>query len=141
MTVQLTAFIVMDKNAKEVIQFYEKALDAKVIEILTFGGVVMPENPKFPMSEEAKELVSKALLKVGESDLMLSDTFPGAPYQKGNNVTINITTKDVEKSKQIYEALEQGGQKIIPLTETHFSPAWGKVTDKFGVTFQINTQP
>jgi PhnB protein len=139
MTLQLTAFIALDKNAKEAIPFYEKALDAKVIEILTFGGA--PENPKFPMTEEGKKLVSKASLKVGESDLLISDTYLGSPYQMGNNVTINITTKDVEKSKQIYEALEQGGQKVIPLIETHFSPAWGKVTDKFGITFQINTQP
>jgi PhnB protein len=28
----------------------------------------------------------------------------------------------------------------MPLQETFFSPAYGIVTDKFGVTFQINTE-
>jgi PhnB protein len=55
-------------------------------------------------------------------------------------VTICITTKDADKSKQIFEALQQGGQVIMPLQETHFSPAYGNLTDKFGVNFQIFTE-
>ena len=80
------------------------------------------------------------MLQVGESSLMLSDTFPGQTVQKGENVTICITAKDAEKSKQFYEALKQGGRVIMELQETHFSPAFGQVTDKFGVSFQIFTE-
>jgi PhnB protein len=36
--------------------------------------------------------------------------------------------------------LQQGGQVKMPLQETLFSPAYGIVTDKFGVTFQIYTE-
>jgi PhnB protein len=138
MTLRLTPYLVMDGNAKEAIQFYEKALDAKVLFNQTFGE--MPENPEFPIPADAKERVAHAMLKVGESDLMFSDTFPGQPHQKGNQVTICITTNDKEKSKQIYEALQQDGQVNMPLQETHFSPAYGIVTDKFGITFQIFTE-
>jgi PhnB protein len=128
----------MDGNAKEAIQFYEKALDAKVLFYQTFGE--MPENPEFPLPAEAKDRVSHAMLKVGESDLMFSDTFPGQPHQSGSQVTICISTNDIAKSKQIFEALQQDGQVNMPLQETHFSPAYGVVTDKFGVTFQIYTE-
>ncbi|WP_035299715.1 VOC family protein [Brevibacillus thermoruber] len=138
MTLRLIPYLVMDGNAKEAIQFYEKALDAKVLFYQTFGE--MPENPEFPLPEEAKDRVSHALVRVGESDLMFSDTFPGQPHQSGSQVTICISTNDKEKSKRIYEALKQGGQVNMPLQETFFSPAYGIVTDKFGVTFQINTE-
>ncbi|UOF90373.1 VOC family protein [Fodinisporobacter ferrooxydans] len=138
MTLRLNPYLVMDGNAKEAIQFYEKALDAKVLFNQTFGE--MPENPEFPLPEDAKERVAHAMLKVGETDLMFSDTFPGQPHQKGNQVTICISTGDKEKSKQIYAALQQDGQVIMPLQETFFSPAYGIVTDKFGVTFQIYTE-
>lgn len=104
----------------------------------TFGE--MPENPEFPLPADAKDRVAHAMLKVGETDLMLSDTFPGQPHQQGNQVTICISTNDMEKSKQIYEALQQDGQVNMPLQETFFSPAYGIVTDKFGVTFQIYTE-
>lgn len=135
MTLRLIPYLIMDGNAKEAIDFYEKALDAKVIFSQSFGE--MPENPEFPIPEEVKGRVSHASLKIGESDLMFSDTFPGQPHQIGNNVTICISTKDMDKAKQMFDALSQDGQVNMPLQETFFSPAYGVVTDKFGINFQV----
>lgn len=138
MTLRLTPYLMMNGNAKEAIEFYEKALDAKVLFSQTFGE--MPENPEFPLPESAKGLISHAMLKVGENDLMFSDIFPGQPHQTGSQVTICISSNDPSKSKQIYEALLDGGQVNMPLQETFFSPLYGIVTDKFGVTFQLYTE-
>jgi PhnB protein len=138
MTVRLIPYLVMDGNAKEAIQFYEKALDAQVLFSQSFGE--MPENPEFPLPSEAKERISHATIKVGETEVMLSDTFPGQPHQIGTQVTICISTNDAEKAKKFFEALTEDGQVGMPLQETFFSPAYGIVTDKFGVTFQIFTE-
>ncbi|NOV02663.1 VOC family protein [Paenibacillus planticolens] len=137
MTVRLDPYLVMEGNGKEAIQFYEKALGAQLVFTQTFGE--MPANPEFPLPEEAKELIGHAMLMVGETRLMLSDAFPGQPVQKGENVTICISIKEIEKAREIYHALEDGGRVIMPLTETHFSPGYGQVVDKFGVTFHIFT--
>ncbi|MEH7440278.1 VOC family protein [Neobacillus drentensis] len=138
MTVRLIPYLVMDGNAKEAIQFYEKALDAQVLFSQSFGE--MPENPEYPLPPEAKDRISHATIKVGETDVMLSDTFAGQPHQIGTQVTICISTNDAEKSKKFFEALKEDGQVGMPLQETFFSPAYGIVTDKFGVTFQIFTE-
>lgn len=138
MTVKLVPYLVMDGNAKEAIEFYQKALQADVLFIQSFGE--MPENPDYPLPEEAKNRVSHATLKVGETELMFSDTFPGQPHASGNQVTICITSDDVEKSRAMYEALSEGGQVTMPLQDTFFSPAYGSLVDKFGVNFQIFTE-
>ncbi|MGG4220680.1 VOC family protein [Paenibacillus jamilae] len=138
MSKRLIPYITMDGNAKEAIEFYEKALDAQLLFVQTFGE--MPENPDFPIPAEVKERVGHATLKVGETELMFSDTFPGSPFGSGNQVSICITTDSVEQSQKMFDALQQGGQVGMPLQETHFSPAYGNVTDKFGVTFQIFTE-
>lgn len=138
MTLKLIPYLMMNGNAKEAIQFYEKALNCQALGIVTFGE--MPENPEYPLPAEAKELVAHATIKIGESELMFSDTFPGQPFQSGNQVTICISTNDMEKSKKMFEALQQDGQVSMPLQATHFSPAYGIVTDKYGVTFQIYTE-
>lgn len=138
MTVKLIPYLVMNGNAKEAIEFYENALNAQVLFSQSFGE--MPENPEFPLPEEAKNRISHATIKVGETDLMLSDTFPGQPHQSGNQVTICIATDDADKAKQMFDALQQEGQVGMPLQETFFSPAYGSVTDKFGVNFQIFTE-
>lgn len=138
MAVRMNPYLVMDGNAKEAIAFYEKALEAKVIGIQTFGE--MPADPNHPMPDGVKDRIMHALLKVGETDLMFSDTFPGMPYQTGNHVNIAIVTNDADKSKQIFDALAKGGQVNMPLQETFWSPAYGQVTDKFGVAWQITTE-
>ncbi|MGZ4161330.1 MAG: VOC family protein [Neobacillus sp.] len=138
MSLKLIPYLVMNGNAREAIHFYEKAMEAQVLFVQSFGE--MPENPDFPLPEEAKERVSHATVKIGESELMLSDTFPGQPHQSGNQVTICISTDDAEKARKIYDTLTDGGQVTMPLQETFFSPAYGSVTDKFGVNFQIFTE-
>lgn len=138
MTLRLTPYLVMDGSAQEAIAFYEQALGAQVLFKQTFGE--MPENPEYPLPEEAKNRIGHAMIRIGESDLMFSDTFPGQPVQKGNQVTICINSSDAETSKQIFDALQEGGKVNMPLQETFFSPAFGDVTDKFGVTFQIYTE-
>jgi PhnB protein len=138
MIIRLNPYLMMNGNAQQAIQFYEKVLGAKVIFMQKFEE--MPENPEFPLPEEARGLISHAMIKVGETDMMFSDNFPGQQSLSGNQVTICITSSDAEKSKQIYEALKQGGEVKMPMQETFFSPAYGIVKDQFGVTFQIFTE-
>ncbi|MFS8602725.1 VOC family protein [Priestia megaterium] len=138
MVLGIYPYLVMNGNGQEAVKFYEKALYAKVIGVQTFGE--MPGNPEIPTPIEAIERVMNAHLKVGDTDLMLSDTFPGQPYQIGSQVTVAITVDSIEESKEVFEKLKEGGQIGMPLQETFWSPSYGQVTDKFGVTWQISTQ-
>ncbi|XEC97562.1 VOC family protein [Paenibacillus tarimensis] len=137
MTVRLTPYLNMEGNAREAIQFYEQAIGAEVLTIITYGD--MPEMPN-TFTDDLKNLVAHAKLQVGETELMFSDVPNGSPIAKGKQITICISTNNVEKSKRIFEALRQDGQVNMPFEETPFSPGFGDVTDKFGVTFQIYTE-
>lgn len=130
-------YLVFNGNGQEAIRFYENALDAKVLNVQRFGD--MPGNPETPTPDAVKELVLNAHLKVGETDLMLSDTFPGQEYSVGTNVTIALMTNDTEKTKEAFEKLQDGGQVKFPLQPTFWSPLYGQVVDKFGVLWQIST--
>jgi PhnB protein len=138
MAVRMNPYLVMDGNAREAVAFYAKALEAKIISVQTFGE--MPADPSHPLPDGVQDRILHALLKVGESELMFSDTFPGMPYQTGNHVTIALTTDEAEKAKQIFDALAEGGQVTMPLQATFWSPAYGQVTDKFGVGWQVTTE-
>lgn len=138
MALKLVPYLSMNGNAKEAIDFYVQALDAQILFLQTYGE--MPANPEFPMPEEAKGLIGHATIKIGESELMFSDAFPGQSLQPGGSMSICITTPDAGQAKSFFEALSQGGQVTLPLHETFFSPAYGTLTDKFGVNFQIYTQ-
>ncbi len=138
MSVRLNPYLVMNGNGKEAVAFYAKALQATVITVSTFGE--MPADPNHPMPDEVKDRVMHALLKVGETDLMFSDTFPGMPYQTGNNVNVTFVTDSADRAKEVFDALAEGGQVTMPLQQTFWSPAYGQVVDKFGVPWQISTE-
>jgi len=136
MSICLNPYLVFDGNAKEAVHFYEKALGGKVLGIMKFGD--MPADPNFPIADDVKDRVMHAHLKIGDSDLMFSDTFPGMPYQTGDTVQIVIHPEEEAKAREIFAALEDGGQVVMPLQKTDWSPLYGIVKDKFGVTFQVN---
>lgn len=136
MALRLNPYIVLDGNTMEAIAFYEKALNAEVKGIMKFTDM-----PFEGMPEEAKDRVMHALLMVGDSELMFSDTFPGQPHKAGNNVTITVQTDTAEEAERVFAALAEGALQIeMPLQKTHWSPAYGSLTDKFGIPFQINAK-
>ncbi len=133
MMISLKPYLKLQGNAKEAIQFYEQVLDASILHIQTYADLPMP----FP--DSLKNQIAHAVLKVGDSEIMFSDS-PEMPVQIGDNVTISISTNHVEVTKRIFDALQAGGNVIASLEETPFSPAFGTVKDKFGVTFTIVTE-
>jgi len=128
-------FIMLDGKAEEAIRFYEEALGATIRFKQTFGE--SPGGEK--LSEEEKARLAHSVLRIGDTELFAADIDSDFPYKEGNQVNICLTTADVNQSKRFFEALQQGGQINIPLEEVHFSPAYGVVTDRYGVTFQIFT--
>lgn len=56
----------------------------------------------------------------------------------GDTVQIAIHPTEEAIAREIFAALEDGGQVVMPLQKTDWSPLYGIVKDKFGVTFQVN---
>ncbi|MXQ52947.1 VOC family protein [Shimazuella alba] len=137
MILRIHPYIVTDGRGKEAVEFYQKAVDAQVLQVQTFGDV--PANPDFPTPDEMKNRVINAHLKVGDTDLMISDTFTGQPLLIGDQVTISIATNNVEKTREVFNKLKVEGQVICELEATFWSSLYGQVKDQFGVTWQITT--
>ncbi|MFT9600249.1 VOC family protein [Mesobacillus sp.] len=134
----IVPYLVTNGNGQEAVEFYKNALGAEVISLQTFGE--MPPNPEYPLPEEAKDRVLNAQLKISNASLMLSDTFPGQPYQLGSQVTVALLLNDAAEAKEIFEKLQVDGKVTMPIQETFWSPAYGQVTDKFGVEWQVSTE-
>lgn len=134
----IVPYLVTNGNGQEAVEFYKNSFGAEVISLQTFGE--MSPNPEYPLPEEAKDRVLNAQLKIGNASLMLSDTFPGHPYQLGSQVTIAILVSDAAEAKEIFEKLQVDGKVTMPMQETFWSPAYGQVTDKFGVEWQVSTE-
>lgn len=135
MSLKIAPYIVLDGNCAEAVAFYEKVLGANNLGIQRFGDMPSEDHP---MPEEAKDRVLHAALEFDGQMLLFSDTFPGNPYQLGDQLSIAIMTSDLERLKSIFHALSDGGQVHMELQETFWSPLFGMVRDRFGISWQLS---
>lgn len=136
MSLKIAPYIVLDGNCAEAVAFYEKVLGATNLGVQRFGD--MPGEGGHPMPEEAKNRVLHAALEFDGQLLLFSDTFPGNPFQLGDQLSIALMTTDLERLKSIFHALSDGGQVQMELQETFWSPSFGMVRDRFGITWQLS---
>lgn len=129
-------YLIFNGNCREAVTFYEKAFNTDKPEIMTFGD--SPQNPNYQLPEEAKDLVMHTRLSIFDSTVMFSDTFPGSPFTRGNNVTLAIVSSDEEKMRKAFENLKDGGKVSMELQETFWSKCYGSLTDKFGSEWQFS---
>ena len=61
------------------------------------------------------------------------------PSFQGFSLTLNA--KDEAEAEHLFGALGDGGQVQMPMTETFFSPRFGMVADKFGVSWMVYVEP
>ncbi|MBB6733219.1 VOC family protein [Cohnella sp. CBP 2801] len=137
-SLELNPFIMLDGQAEEAIAFYEKALGAQVLFKQKFGEA--PDRDRNPVPEGSADRLAHSVLNVGGATLFVADFAASQSGREGNRVQICITAPDADHTRRIYEALLEEGQANFPLQPVHFSPAYGVVTDKFGVVFQVFTK-
>ena len=56
---------------------------------------------------------------------MFSDVFPGMPFIAGNNISLAIVNKDLDKLKSYFNKLKEGGTVDMELQETFWSKCYG----------------
>jgi len=128
-------YLFFDGQCEKALEFYKKALGAKVEALMRFKDSPEPMPPdKMPPGSEDK--VMHANFRVGDTQLMASDGgCRGETSFQGFSLTLNA--KDEAEADKLFAALEQGGQVQMPLSKTFFSPRFGMVADRFGVSWMV----
>ena len=93
-----------------------------------------PEPGQIPPNSADK--VMHASFRIGDTQVMASDgNCAGKPSFQGFSLSISASTP--AEAKQRFAALAEGGQVQQPLVKTFFSPAFGMVADRFGVSWMV----
>jgi len=132
---QVQPYLVFEGRCEEAIEFYKKALDAKVEMLMRFKDA--PQQP--PAGECAPgsdDKVMHAALKIGEATVMVSDgRMLGKPGFQGFALSLDLKNK--EEAERRFRALSEGGQVQMPLGKTFFATVFGMVADRFGVSWMV----
>jgi PhnB protein len=131
----VTPYLFFDGRCEEALEFYKKALGAKVEMMMRMNESPEPPPPgKVPPGSENK--IMHASFKIGGATVMASDGFSrGNPKFEG--FALSVDAKDEADADRKFDALAQGGKVQMPLGKTFFSPRFGMVADKFGVGWMV----
>lgn len=113
-------------NAKAAIDFYQKALNARVLHV----------------SYAPDGKVLHASLQIGDSILMLNDEFPEwggalAPRGEAPGFAIHVYVEDVDKL--FPQAVAAGAVIKMPLMDQFWGDRYGHIVDPFGFKWALAT--
>lgn len=136
---QLQPYLFFDGRCEEAIEFYRKALGAEVDMLMRYNESPDPPPPGvIPPGWENK--VMHASLRIGGAMLMASDGCgEGPPSFQGFSLSLSVP--DEATADRLFAALGDGGQVQMPLGRTFFSPRFGMVADRYGVSWMIIVAP
>jgi PhnB protein len=129
-------YLFFEGHCDEAIEFYKKAVGAEVGMLMRWKDA--PEKSMCTPTNENK--VMHASLKINDARIMASDgRNSGQPDFKGFSLSLDAKTE--ADAARMFNALAEGGQVIMPLGKTFYSPCFGMLADKFGVHWMIIVEP
>jgi PhnB protein len=132
-------YLFFDGRCEEALDFYKGALGAEVTAVMRFNEAPDPPPPGM-IAPGSESKVMHAAFRVGETEVMASDgRCMGQPDFKGMSLSLSVPSE--AEADRLFAALGEGGDVQMPIGRTFFSPRFGIVADRFGVSWMVVTTP
>ncbi len=133
---QIQPYLFFNGRCDEAIAFYGSALGAQVVGLFRFK-----DSPDQSMVKPGwGEKVMHAELRIAGTTVLASDGGDEGP-SKFDGFSLTLTVPDEAAADRYFNALAEGGAVNMPLTKTFFSPRFGMVNDRFGVSWMVYVTP
>lgn len=128
-------YLYFPHTAEEALRAYARILGAPEPQIMRASEVPGETGPG-EAALERPDAVMHAALKVGEGWIYASDYGDARPMA-GSQIAIAFDT--AERSREVFDALAEGGSVEMAFEPTFWSPGFGAVTDRWGTRWAVDT--
>ena len=126
---QITTFLMFEGQAEAAMNFYTSLFaGSKVLSLERYG----PNEPG------AEGTVKHATFSLGGQEFMCIDSNVKHGFTFTAAMSLYVKCETDAQIDHLFATLSQGGQVFMPLDRYPFSPKFGWVSDKFGVSWQLN---
>jgi PhnB protein len=130
----VTPYLFFDGRCEEAIEFYGKTVNAEPIMLMRYKDAPAEAKAQQCDAPIHENKVMHARVRIGGSTVMLSD---GPCSGKFDGFSLSLTAPTAADAERSFKALSAGGKVDMPLNKTFFSPAFGMLTDRFGVKWMV----
>ena len=127
------SYLNFNGTCREAFEFYAKTLKGEILAMHTHENVPAEHQ----ISPEWKDKIMNAHLRVGDQELMGSDSPP--QWFKGvEGFYVSIQIEDEKEGQRIFNALSDGGAVQVPFEPTFWAKRFAMLRDRFGTPWMIN---
>ncbi len=132
---QIQPYLNFNGRCEEALEFYRRALGAEILMLMRFKDNPETPNPgMMPPGSENKVLHTS--FRVSETTILASDC-ECEGQSKFQGVSLSLTVTNEKEAARLFANLSEGGQVQMPLSKTFFSPCFGVVADRFGLSWML----
>lgn len=128
-------YLMFGGRCEEAIHFYQQAVGAKVVMIMHFNESPQP-LPEGVLAPGFEKKVMHSSFHIGSTLIMASDGCNSDTSFQGFSLALSVAT--TEEADRAFAALAEGGKVTMPLSKTFWSPRYGMLVDKFGVSWMVS---
>ncbi len=138
MSNRIEPYLIFSGRCEEALEFYRRTLGAEIEMMMRFD-----ESPE-PLPAEAvapgnEKKIMHASLRIGGARVMASDGNPAGSTFQGFSLSLSVPSE--HEANKVFAALADGGSIDMPLAKTFWSPLFGLLTDRFGVSWMVSVAP
>ncbi len=133
MTVQTTTHLNFRGQAREALEFYRFVFGGERT-IVTYGDLGTTQD-----AAQAEQVIWGQVASDQGFRIMAYDVQPEKPWNPGENaVYVSVRGTSPEEITAHWEKLRVGASVLQPLGASAWSPLYGMLTDRFGVTWVMD---
>ena len=132
---RINPYISFGGQCAEAFGFYQQVLGGE-LQMMKHG-----ESPyRDQVGPDWQDAVMHAYLRFDGGELMGCDA-PPSHYQKPQGFSVTVQVSEPADAERIFNALSDGANVTMPVGETFWSPAFGMLTDRFGIGWMVTCDP
>jgi PhnB protein len=133
---QVQPYLCFNGRCDEAIELYKKVFKTDAHFVMRVSDAPEGACGGAPLPANWGDKVMHSEMKIGESTVMFTDGMSDEPA-KFDGISLTVLAADAAEADRLFAGLGEGGQVQMPLGETFFSPRFGIVADKFGVSWMV----
>ena len=124
----VTTFLMFEGQAEEALRFYTSLLGGEIVSVTRYDDA----------GPGAAGTVERAVFSLGGRQFMAIDSSVHHEFTVTPSMSLFVDCDSEDEVDTLAAALGEGGHELMPVGQYGFSRRFGWVSDRFGVSWQLN---
>ncbi len=131
---RLNPHLTFDGRCEEAFRFYREVLGGELLALVRYEGTPLADR----VPPAWREKILHATLDVGGTRLTGADVSAEEGYVAPTGFSVLLEPGTAAEAERVFSALSEGGDVILPLTQTFWAERFGMVVDRFRVPWMLS---